>query len=390
MLSDKSDIINSGLSAQSSHAGTRARSASFTAILFLTALFASGCVMHRNGGYYSPYERPVVIKPRVAVTAPVPITFTFTKHHRHTVREYYHQHPRHHHSKKHKHRKKWRHKRKAHLHSGIRIQEAPYDLIRQLPPAPRGTRYIYDDDQILAIDNQTRVVLDFINIPDYDEPRVVVAPAPVTFTFNNYHRRMVENYFHRHPHHQGKKHKHRKKWRHKRRAHLPSRAHIQIIPFELISQLPPAPRGTQFIQDDDQILLIDANTYEVLDFINIPDYDKPRGVVVPAPATYTFSDHHRHTVRNYYHSHPRHHHGKKHKHKRKRHKNKWKHKWKHKRKAHLPREIQVEVVPVALVRQLPPPPRGTRFVYYDDQMMLINVNTRMVLDFIDISVSVGR
>jgi len=285
MLSDKSDIINSGFSAQSSHAGTRARSASFTAILFLTALFASGCVMHRNGGYYSPYERPVVIKPRVAVTAPVPITFTFTKHHRHTVREYYHQHPRHHHGKKHKHRKKWRHKRKAHLHSGIRIQEAPYDLIRQLPPAPRGT---------------------------------------------------------------------------------------------------------QFIQDDDQILLIDANTYEVLDFINIPDYDKPRGVVVPAPATYTFSDHHRHTVRNYYHSHPRHHHGKKHKHKRKRHKNKWKHKWKHKRKAHLPREIQVEVVPVALVRQLPPPPRGTRFVYYDDQMMLINVNTRMVLDFIDISVSVGR
>lgn len=369
---------------------TRALIVQFIAILFLAAIFISGCVMHRNGGYYGPYERPVAFKSRVAVTAPAPITFTFTKHHRHTVREYYHQHPRRHHGKKYKHRKKWRHKRKTHLHSRIRIQEVPIDLSRQLPPAPRGTRYVYDDDQVLVIDTRTRVVLDVINIPNYDEPRVVVVPAPVTFTFNNYHRRMVENYFHRHPHHHGYKHKHRKKWRHIRKEHLPSRAHIQVIPFELISQLPPAPRGTQFIQDDDQILLIDARTYEVLDFINIPEYDEPRLVVVPAPITFTFNNHHRHTVRNYYHSHPRHHHGKKHKHKRKRHKKKWKHKWKHKRKARLPREIRVEGVPVALVRQLPPPPRGTRFVYYDDQMMLIDVNTRMVLDFIDISVSVGR
>jgi Ni/Co efflux regulator RcnB len=222
----------------------------------------------------------------VAVTVPAPVTFTFTKHHRHTVWDYYNRHPHHHHGKKHKHRKKWKHKRHAHLHSGIRIQEVPIDLSRQLPPAARGTRYIYDDDQVLVIDTRTRVVLDVINIPEYDEPRVVIA--------------------------------------------------------------------------------------------------------VPAPTTYTFNDHHRHTVRNYYHSHPRDHHGKKHKHKKKRHKKKWKHKWKHKRKVHLPPEIQVEVVPVALVRQFPPPPRGTRFVYYDDQMMLIDVSTRMVLDFIDISVSVGR
>ena len=73
-----------------------------------------------------------------------------------------------------------------------------------------------------------------------------------------------------------------------------------------------------------------------------------------------------------------------------RHKKKSKHKWKHKRKVHLPPEIQVEVVPVALVRQFPPPPRSTRFVCYDDQMMLIDVSTPMVLDFVDISVSVGR
>ena len=44
------------------------------------------------------------------------------------------------------------------------MQEVPYDLVRQFPPAPRGTRYIYDDDQILLVNVNTRVVLDFINI----------------------------------------------------------------------------------------------------------------------------------------------------------------------------------------------------------------------------------
>jgi hypothetical protein len=44
------------------------------------------------------------------------------------------------------------------------MQALPYDLVRQFPPAPRGTRYIYDDDQILLVNVNTRVVLDFINI----------------------------------------------------------------------------------------------------------------------------------------------------------------------------------------------------------------------------------
>jgi Ni/Co efflux regulator RcnB len=364
----------------------------FIAALFLVVTLVSGCVIHRRGGYYGPYERPVLVKSRVAVTAPAPVvTFTFTDRHRHTVWDYYHDHPHHYHGKKY--RKRWKHKRHARLHRGIQMQVIPIPLSRQLPPAPRGTRYVYDDDQILLIDRNTREVLDFINIPEYDEPRVVVTvPAPITFTFNDHHRHTVSDYYHRHPrHHHGKKHKHRKKWQYKRKAHLHSHTQMQIIPFELVSQLPPAPRGTRYVYDDDQVLLIDKRTRVVLDFINIPEYDEPRVVIaVPAPTTYTFNDHHRHTVRNYYHSHPRNHHGKKHKHKKKRHKKKWKHKWKHKRKVHLPREIQVEVVPVALVRQLPPPPRGTRFVYYDDQMMLIDVSTRMVLDFIDISVSAGR
>lgn len=372
------------------HTRTRILMVLFIATLFLVVTLVSGCVIHRRGGYYGPYERPVVVKPRVAVTAPAPVvTFTFTDRHRHTVWDYYHHHPRHHHHGK-KHRKRWKHKRHARLHRGIQMQVIPVALNRQLPPPPRGTRYVYDDDQILLIDRNTREVLDFINIPEYDEPRVAVTvPPPVTFSFNDHHRHAVSDYFHRHRHHHhGKKHKHRKKWRHKRNAHLHSHRQMEIVPFELASQLPPAPRGTRYVYDYDQILLINKRTRVVLDVINIPEYDESRVVVVPAPVTYTFTDHHRHTVRNFYHSHPRHHHGKKHKHKR--HKKKWKHKWKHKRKVHLPPEIQFEAVPVALVRQLPPPPRGTRFVYYDDQMMLINVNTRMVLDFVDISVSVGR
>ena len=44
------------------------------------------------------------------------------------------------------------------------MQEIPFDLRRQLPSAPRGTRYVYVDDQLLLINVKTRVVLDFINI----------------------------------------------------------------------------------------------------------------------------------------------------------------------------------------------------------------------------------
>lgn len=377
-----------------SHSKPRTQVILSITILFLVVTLVSGCVIHRRGGYYGPYERPVVVKPRVAVTAPSSVvTFTFTDRHRHTVWDYYHDHPHHHPGKGHAHGKKWKHRRHARLHRGVQLQFIPVDLSRQLPPAPRGTRYVYDDDQVLLIDRNTREVLDFINIPEYDEPRVVVtAPAPIIFSFNDHHRHVVSDYFHRHHHHHsGKTHKHRNKWKHKRHAHLHSHIHTEVIPLELASLLPPEPRGTRYVYDDDQILLIDNRTRVVLDVINIPDYDEPeRVVVVPAPVAYTFTDHHRHTVRNYYHSHPRHPHGKKHKHKKKRHKKKWKHEWKHKRKVHLPPEIEYEAVPVTLVRQLPPPPRGTSFVYYDDQMMLIDVNTRLVLDFIDISISVGR
>jgi Ni/Co efflux regulator RcnB len=42
-----------------------------------------------------------------------------------------------------------------------------------------------------------------------------------------------------------------------------------------------------------------------------------------------------------------------------------------------------------LARQLPHPPHGTRYTYYNDQVLLIDLNTRVVLDFINISVSAG-
>ena len=366
---------------QSPQMKTRTLITRFILILFLVAVFVSGCVINRNGRGYGPYSSRTTVQPRVKVAVPAPVTFTFTDHHRHTVQNYYHHH---HHGKKHKHRKKWKYKRKSRLPRGMLMRVVPVDLARQLPPAPRGTRYIYDDEQVLLVDTRTRAVLDFINISISDEPRVVVAvPPPITFTFNNHHRHMVSDYYHRHPrHHHGKKHKHKKKWRHKRRARLHSRVHMQTIPFELTSQLPPAPRGTQFIQDDDQILLIDENTYEVLDFINIPDWNEPRvAVAIPAPVIFTFNDHHRHTVREYYHRHP-HHHGKKHKHK----KNKRKKRWKHKRKAHLNSQIQMHVIPVDLIRQLPPAPRGTRFIYNDDQVLLVDTRSRVVLDFINIEI----
>ena len=53
------------------------------------------------------------------------------------------------------------------------MHSAPFDLVRQLPPAPRGTRYIYVDDQVLLINVNTRLILDFINIS-------VSKPAPRT------------------------------------------------------------------------------------------------------------------------------------------------------------------------------------------------------------------
>jgi len=183
MLSEKSDPMYPSLPAQSSPTRTRARMASFVAVLFLTAVFASGCVIHDRGHHgRGHYGGPVVVQPHVVVEPPVtvvvpaPIVFTFTNHHRHSVRTYYHDHPRHH-GKKHKWKKKWKKgkhegrghrphglRKHDHLPPGIHMQAVHGDLIRQLPHAPHGTRYIYHEDQVLLINLKTRVVLDFINI----------------------------------------------------------------------------------------------------------------------------------------------------------------------------------------------------------------------------------
>lgn len=144
------------------------------ALTFIAGVLMSGCVVHHDGYGHNP--GPVAVEPHVAVAVPAPVTFTFTNHHRHTVREYYNHHP-HHHGKKHK-KHKWKnrgeYKGRGHLPPGlakrdvlppgIQMQAVPVDLVRQLPRAPRGTRYSYYDNRVLLIDVQTRVVLDLINI----------------------------------------------------------------------------------------------------------------------------------------------------------------------------------------------------------------------------------
>ncbi len=177
MRSDKPDPVNQKLPVQSPYTRTRIPMAPFVAILFLAAVFASGCVIHDHGRGHGHYAGPVAVQPRVAVAVPAPITFTFTDHHRHTVQDYYHHHPRHH-GKKHKKNYKWKHRGNDHgndhlppglarrdvLPPGIQMQAVHGDLGRQLPHPPHGTRFVYHDDQVLLIDVQTRVVLDFINI----------------------------------------------------------------------------------------------------------------------------------------------------------------------------------------------------------------------------------
>lgn len=174
MLFDKPDPVNQKLPVQSPYnTRTRTPMAPFVAILFLAAVFASGCVIHDHGRGHGHYAGPVAVQPRVAVAVPAPITFTFTDHHRHTVQDYYHHHPRHH-GNKHKWKKKKKHSGGGHLPPGlarrdvlppgIQMQAVHGDLARQLPHPPHGTRFVYHDDQVLLIDVQTRVVLDFINI----------------------------------------------------------------------------------------------------------------------------------------------------------------------------------------------------------------------------------
>ncbi len=177
MRSDKSDPMNQSPPVQSPYMRTRSLMVPFIAILFLAPVFASGCIIHDHGRGHGHYAGPVAVQPRVAVAVPAPITFTFTDHHRHTVQDYYHHHPRHH-GKKHKKNYKWKHRGNDHgndhlppglarrdvLPPGIQMQAVHGDLGRQLPHPPHGTRFVYHDDQVLLIDVQTRVVLDFINI----------------------------------------------------------------------------------------------------------------------------------------------------------------------------------------------------------------------------------
>ena len=135
--------------------------------IFLMGFVFQGCVIHSNGHRSRAYVKPA------------PITFTFTNHHRRTAQNYYHRHPHHHHGKRHT-WKKWNYRRKAHLHRNIRMQTAPLALIRQLPRAPRGTRYIFHNDQVLLVNVNTRRVVDFINIPmpaEHQDPRYQ-RPAP--------------------------------------------------------------------------------------------------------------------------------------------------------------------------------------------------------------------
>lgn len=153
-----------------SQMGKAALSIQVTALLFSFGIFASGCVIHDNGRGRGHYTGGLALQPNVSVSVPAPLTFSFTDHHRHRVRDYYHHHPRHH-GKKHKWKKKW--KRKGHRHGyhrhdvfrpGIQLQVLPVDLVRELPRTPRGTQYVYHDDQVLLLDLNTRVVLDTIDI----------------------------------------------------------------------------------------------------------------------------------------------------------------------------------------------------------------------------------
>jgi hypothetical protein len=135
------------------------------------------------------------------------------------------------------------------------------------------------------------------------------------------------------------------------------------------------------------VLLVDVHSHVVLDFIDIGVVVEPPvdvGIRVQAPVTFVFTDHHRHAVGNYYQEHPRHH-GKK-------------NKWKRKGKKHghrppglhrhdvLPPGIAMQSLPPGLARQLPHPPHDTRYIFYNDQVLLVDVHSHVVLDFIDIRV----
>lgn len=58
------------------------------------------------------------------------------------------------------------------------------------------------------------------------------------------------------------------------------------------------------------------------------------------------------------------------------------------KKGHLPPGIQKKMLPRDLIAQLPPPSPGTEIIIYNNQVALVEITTNIVLDIIDLSVSV--
>ena len=155
------------------------------AFLFLVAAFASGCVVHSRGHGPGHGRGAIVVEPHVDIIAPAPVvhvapapvhapvTFVFSDHHRHAVRNYYGHHDSH--GKRHKWKRKhgkhgrghgpphWARKG-GHMPPGIAMQAVPHDLAVQLPSPPHGTQFIFYSDHVLLIDSHSHVVLDSITV----------------------------------------------------------------------------------------------------------------------------------------------------------------------------------------------------------------------------------
>ena len=176
MLSVKPDTTNPGFPLQLKHHRQLVPGSLLMMSLLLMAVFASGCVVRGHG------RGPVLVVPHVDIVAPAPVvhvapapvhapvTFIFSDHHRHAVRNYYGHHRSH--GKKHKWKRKhgrghgpprWARKG-GHMPPGIAMQRIPHDLAEQLPHAPHGTRFIFYSDHVLLVDEHSHVVLDSISI----------------------------------------------------------------------------------------------------------------------------------------------------------------------------------------------------------------------------------
>ncbi len=178
MLSVKPDTPNPGLPLRLKHYRRLVPGSLFFTMLFLVAVFASGCVVVDHGRGHGRHKAPIRVKPHADVhVTPAPVAFVFTDHHRHTVRSYYDHHDSH--GNKHK-KHKWKRKhgkghgrghgpphwarKGGHMPPGIAMQAVPHGLATQLPPAPHGTQFIYYSDQVLLVDVHSHVVLDSISI----------------------------------------------------------------------------------------------------------------------------------------------------------------------------------------------------------------------------------